>query len=48
MEILRYLLVGIGLSMDAFSLSILYGLFLEKKQLISQLFSWIHLFSFGC
>lgn len=44
MEILRYFIVGIGLSMDAFSLSILYGIFLEKRQLL--LSSMVGIFHF--
>lgn len=46
MELVRYLIVGIGLSMDAFSLSILYGLFLKNKHLAFILSCFVGLFHF--
>ncbi len=46
MELFRYFLIGIGLSMDAFSLSILYGLFLKNKKLALILSSSVGIFHF--
>ncbi len=46
MELIQYIIVGIGLSMDAFSLAILYGLFLKNKRLSLLLSSSVGIFHF--
>lgn len=46
MELIRYFLVGIGLSMDAFSLAILYGIFLKNKKRILLLSTMVGVFHF--